>query len=582
MKTRNLWPLACLWLGLATASAQTNLALLVSSLGDYIGAGRTYVTTNQADIGIAGTATTPTFSAFGFSIYFSGPGGAPLTVGTYTNASRSPLNDAQPGLNVFGNGRACNTVCGEFQIFELHTNADGYVDRFWVTFTQVCECSFPPLLGEIRYNSQLAPPAPPPRILRVPSQFATIQSALDAANVVTSDTILVDPGVYRENLWFNGRNAQVISTGGPDVTFIAPTANTMGVQFSSGETRQAFKQTFYPSVTDPDKAEVLEVSEGGELRNVDIEVEPPLATFKVTGRIIDSETGKPIPNVPIGLERTDGDSSMSTTGAAGSNENGEIKLENVMPGHYKVFAAGFNKADLRADPVAFDVVDSDVTGLEIKARRAATLSGVVVLQNVDEKTVAPRPAQIQIFAMVESPGKPDRSGNGTQVAADGSFKIGGLVGGNVQLMLSLMQSQASPTDIEIVSVDQDGVPQPKGIDLKNGEQLSGIRVLARYKNLTGSIHGQVNFENGEPPPGTQSHVSVKPVDEKPSTSPINRSGGSSQLDSRGRFLISQLEAGIYEVTLTVFTEGQARYYKQQVTVTNNSVSEVTIPVKLKP
>src|SRR5262249_42096843 len=85
----------------------------------------------------------------------------------------------------------------------------------------------------------------------------------------------------------------------------------------------------------------------------------------------------------------------------------------------------------------------------------------------------------------------------------GSFKIGGLVGGNVQLMLSLIQSRTSPTDIEIVSVDQDGVPQPKGIDLKKGEQLSGIRVLARYKNLTGAIHGQVNFENGEPPPGTQ-------------------------------------------------------------------------------
>jgi parallel beta-helix repeat protein len=244
MKTRNLWLSACLWSGLATASAQTNLALLISSAGDHIGAGQTYVTTNQADIGIAGTATVPTFSAFGFSIYFSGPGGAPLTVGTYTNAARWPLNDAQPGLNVFGNGRACNTVCGEFQIFELHTNADGYVDRFWATFTHVCECTLPPLLGEIRYNSQLAPPAPPPRTLRVPSQFATIQSALDTASLLTSDTILVDPGVYAENLRFKARNAQVISTGGPDVTFIAPVANTIGVLFSSGETRQALLSGF--------------------------------------------------------------------------------------------------------------------------------------------------------------------------------------------------------------------------------------------------------------------------------------------------------------------------------------------------
>ena len=349
-----------------------------------------------------------------------------------------------------------------------------------------------------------------------------------------------------------------------------------------GETRPVFKQTFYPSVTDPEKAVVLEVSEGGELRNVDIEVEPPLATFKVTGRIIDGETGKPIARVAIGLERTDDNSSVSTTGAAGSNENGEIKLEHVMPGHYKIFAASLDKSDWRADPVTFDVVDSDVTGLEIKTRRAATLSGVVVLQNYDDKSVAPRLTQIQIFAMVEPPGRPFRDGSGAQVAADGSFKIGGLVGGNVQLTLSLMEPQIASRDIEIVSVEQDGVPQPKGIDLKNGEQMSGIRVLARYNSLTGAIHGQVNFENGEPPPGTESVVSVRSLDEKPSAFPFSRSGHSAQLDSRGRFLIGQLGAGVYEVTLTVVMGGQAQYYKQQVTVTNNAVSEVTIPVKLKP
>ncbi len=243
MKIKNLWPLACLCLGVATASAQTNLALLIGSPGDYITSG-TYVTTNQADIGISGTPSTLTFTAFGFSIFFSGPNGAPLTVGSYTNAAAWPANGAQPGLTVEGDGRACNAVCGEFQIFELHTDPDGNVDRFWATFTHVCECSLPPLHGEIRYNSQLAPPLPPPRTLRVPSQFATIQSALDAANVLTSDTILVDPGIYAENLWFKGKSAQLISTGGPDVTFIAPLANSPGVQFSSGETWQALLSGF--------------------------------------------------------------------------------------------------------------------------------------------------------------------------------------------------------------------------------------------------------------------------------------------------------------------------------------------------
>jgi hypothetical protein len=96
--------------------AQPNLALMISQSGDYIGQGQTYVTTNQSDLTLSGTPAQITITAFGYNIYFSGPSGANLAVGTYTNAARWPFNGSQPGLSIFGNGRGCNNVCGSFQI----------------------------------------------------------------------------------------------------------------------------------------------------------------------------------------------------------------------------------------------------------------------------------------------------------------------------------------------------------------------------------------------------------------------------------------------------------------------------------
>lgn len=56
--------------------------------------------------------------------------------------------------------------------------------------------------------------------LRVPDQFATIQSALDEAE--PGDVIIVGPGTYVENLLFNGKSVSLLSEEGRGVTIIAP------------------------------------------------------------------------------------------------------------------------------------------------------------------------------------------------------------------------------------------------------------------------------------------------------------------------------------------------------------------------
>jgi hypothetical protein len=180
--------LAFAWLsGSGLIHAQSNLVLFISTPGDYIGQGQTFITTNSAEFG-ARFEYSPSrllVTAFGYLMTFFSPDQSDLQVGIYPN-----------GENIFGWGRGADSLCGDFQVLEIHSLPNGQLDRLWLTFTQYCNCTEPPLVGEIRYNSQLAPPAPESRLLRVPSDYSTIQAALDAANILAIDTVLVEPGVY--------------------------------------------------------------------------------------------------------------------------------------------------------------------------------------------------------------------------------------------------------------------------------------------------------------------------------------------------------------------------------------------------
>ncbi len=59
----------------------------------------------------------------------------------------------------------------------------------------------------------------PINTLHVPSNYSTIQAAIDAAD--DCDLILVAPGTYNELIDFQGKAITVESTGGPDVTIIS-------------------------------------------------------------------------------------------------------------------------------------------------------------------------------------------------------------------------------------------------------------------------------------------------------------------------------------------------------------------------
>lgn len=338
--------------------------------------------------------------------------------------------------------------------------------------------------------------------------------------------------------------------------------------------RTPYRRTFFPDATDPVKAEVIEVAEGAEAANIDITVEQKVLGFSTSGRIVD-EAGKPVPNMALNLSRIirRGASTSSSGGGTGvlSDRQGEFKIPNLVAGHYTVSVSPAEPvSDLRADSVAFDIRDQDVTGLLIKVSSGASVSGVVVLEGLHDEKAAAKLAQLYIGAYVED--GDNHSGRGSEVKADGSFRIGGLPPGTANFSLGggdLVRA------LVISRIERDGVAQPNGIQIQNGEHLTGVKIIVAHG--TSTIRGVVRLENGPLPAGGHLLIHLtKPGD--PSFS------GGAGPDSRGRFAIEGLVAGNYEVTAFVYAPvptPRRLVTKQLVSVAEGTETEVTLTIDLK-
>ena len=347
--------------------------------------------------------------------------------------------------------------------------------------------------------------------------------------------------------------------------------------------REYFKQTFYPSVTDPAKATEIEVTEGGVTNGIDIVMDRPVSTFTVSGRVID-ETGKPVPNIQFGLGQTiqhDSNTSSSSYGTAGFlNANGEFVLRNITPGTYTIFTSQSPDSDVPSASVTFDVVDRDLDDLLIKTTKGGSLSGVVALEGIESAPAIL--SSLRICASVKSTEASYGNAAGAAVAPDGTFTIKGMQSGVTGLWICSVNDKRKQFDI--VRMERNGVPQSE-IIVKAGEHVTGVRVTVKYRHLTGAIRGQVKFENGEVPPLSHLWLSLWPLDDN--LQPKSQSSiPTPELDVRGHFFSEGLPAGAYQLTVYLYltdrTSGRNRKLSekmQQVTVTEDTVTEVTFILK---
>ena len=163
-----------------------------SEPGDYIGGGIEQLYTS-ADTSF--TANAPQDGGYFHASVIQGsythwwyldmvaPYGQPFAVGSYTGAERAGFQTwGNPGLDVGGDGRGCNTLTGSFDVTEIAYATTGELLVFDATFEQHCEGWMPALYGRIRIENAPPPPDVTAPVLTLPSDIQVESS--DGAGVV--------------------------------------------------------------------------------------------------------------------------------------------------------------------------------------------------------------------------------------------------------------------------------------------------------------------------------------------------------------------------------------------------------------
>jgi hypothetical protein len=345
-----------------------------------------------------------------------------------------------------------------------------------------------------------------------------------------------------------------------------------------GDRGVSYKQTFHPDVPDITQATVIDVTEGSEANNVDIFLRAPLTAFTVSGRIVDGQTGEPMPNATYRWTHYFGNNnSRATISGPRTTSSGEFRLEGVTPGKYSVTAQDLSAGQWHAEEVPVEVIDQDVTGLVIRTEKAGAISGVVVLEGTDDKGAREQLYKMRLNASVPSENSLRSVGSHTTPGPDGSFRITGLAGGTAWFSIS------SSLQLKIARVERNGAIQPRGIEIRPGEQVTGVRVIVHYGNA--SIHGSVVIENGPMPTNGSIFVWMRKLGEDPNAPSMAGRTTALQLDARGQFVGGNLLPGNYEIIAGVTLPQEPKNFatkRQEVVVTAGSITRVSITLDLKP
>ena len=177
---------------------------------------------------------------------FAGPTTARLAPGDYDDAQRYPFQPVgTPGLSVYGAGRGCNTLTGNFDVLRASYNTSNVLQSFSANFEQHCEGAVPGLFGWLRYKTKL-------------QQFSVTDAVISGSSAVF--TVTLSPSNATSHS-VNFATADGTAVAGTDYV---STSQTM--TFSPGMTEQtvtvpllnpgANSKTFYGELSAPTGAAV--------------------------------------------------------------------------------------------------------------------------------------------------------------------------------------------------------------------------------------------------------------------------------------------------------------------------------------
>jgi protocatechuate 3,4-dioxygenase beta subunit len=381
-----------------------------------------------------------------------------------------------------------------------------------------------------------------------------------------------DRGIYR--LYGLGPGSYRVSVG--QASSAGAAASIMGMGGSQ------YLKTFYPSVEDESKATIIEIKEGTEIANVDITLNKPGKGFSISGRVIDADSGAPSASVYIGHSMID-ESNQQVGGMIFSgtqtDANGKFRLEGLRPGRYAIYTlpGGAQENSTYSEQATFEVADSDVSGIEIKLRRGATINGVAVIENNSDPSVAALLQSVSLFGYIEQKNSSPSYAQ-SRIAADGSFRMTGLAPGKARLGIQGFPSP--PKGLSQARTELDGLDQKDGVEIAAGAQINGLRLVFVYG--TGSIRGEVKIEGGSLPEGITLRVILRSA-----ANDSRQFSRGAELDSRLHFILENIPLGSYVLVVTgaeqspgVKPTPPVEYLKQSVTIANGTEARLSLVVDL--
>jgi hypothetical protein len=344
-----------------------------------------------------------------------------------------------------------------------------------------------------------------------------------------------------------------------------------------------FEETFYPGVADKNKAVLLEVALGKELKNINFKsVGRAKTAYSVSGQVIDAKTGNPVKNCELWTGFKEKDRFRSRGMEEKTDENGFFKIDGLLPGEFYVSAYLVDEADSYSEVVTYKITDSDIAELKIHIYPGLTMRGRVVIEGETNPLAI---AKLSKLKLVTKSSRRDlrqaTSRKEVSVESDGSFRMGGLTPDKLSISLGISEVFL---DFSIVRIENpNGLPvqKPTPDDVESAfnsylltldKDLTDVQIVLRYKNVA-TIKGKVNIIGGKLPANLRLMASFYTHSEKGSMS------GSRHVDADGNFSMSNLEPGEYKVQLG---EGRNRYGEAKtVKVTADRDIEVSFDLDLR-
>jgi hypothetical protein len=360
-----------------------------------------------------------------------------------------------------------------------------------------------------------------------------------------------------------------------------------------------YKRTFYPDATDESQAKPIEVTPGSEAKEIDIRLAgETLKGHTVTVRVVDAETGAPLPGANVGYgpvvnDRVNSYFIIVTDGA------GVAMVSGLPQGRYgATFMAprgSTQPSEYFSETTFFEVGEGDIEGVEVRAQHGATITGKVVLEGTTDLSLLAQLVKLRVVAFSRPivPGAPSIPvrGYGVTLNQDGSFRASALPPGRVQFNAGLMAGD--PVGFMLLRTELDGVPQKDGIEVAAGQQVANARLVFAYGQAV--VRGQVQLVGGALPEGVTMSVYARRTDVQ-----ILSGIRPAQVDARGRLTLEGLAAGEYELVLTASprmvisvgpdgnsgtssaTPGFPRTIRQKITVPQTGEVSVTLTLDLTP